>query len=52
MARRTRADPATFATELEIIAVRGFGDMGTYARNRMVWDRFIATNGVVGCDVT
>ena len=39
--RRTGADPAT-ATELEILAVRGFGDMGTCARNRMVRDRFIA----------
>ena len=42
VARRTGADPATFATlELEILAVRGFGDMDTCARNRMVWDRFI-----------
>ena len=40
--RRTGADPATFATELEILLVRGFGDMGTCARNRMVRDRFIA----------
>ena len=40
--RRTGADPATFTTELEILAVRGFGDMGTCARNRMVRDRFIA----------
>ena len=40
--RRTGADPATFATELEILAVRGFGDMGTCARNRMVRDRLIA----------
>ena len=39
---RTGADPATFTTELEILAVRGFRDMGTCARNRMVWDRFIA----------
>ena len=39
---RTGADPATFTTELEILAVRGFGDMGTCARNRMVRDRFIA----------
>ena len=39
--RRTAADPATFAMELEILAVRGFGDMGTCARNRMVRDRFI-----------
>ena len=42
VARRTGADPATFATELEILAVRGFGDMGTCARNQMVWGRFIA----------
>ena len=40
--RRTGADPATFTTELEILVVRGFGDMGTCARNRMVQDRFIA----------
>ena len=38
---RTGVDPATFAMELEILAVRGFGDMGTCARNRMVRDRFI-----------
>ena len=42
VARRTGADPATFATQLDILAVRGFGDMGTCARNRMVQDRFIA----------
>ena len=29
---RAGADPATFATELEILAVRGFGDMGTRTR--------------------
>ena len=40
--RRAGADPATFATELEILAVQGFGDMGTCAWNRMVRDRFIA----------
>ena len=40
--RRTGMDPATFATELEILAVRGFGDMGKCARNRMVRDRLIA----------
>ena len=39
--RRTGADPATFTTESEILAVRGFEDMGTCARNRMVRDRFI-----------
>ena len=30
--RRAGVDPATFATEFEILAVRGFGDMGTRAR--------------------
>ena len=40
--RRSGMDPATFAMELEILAVRGFGDMGTCVRNRMVRDRFIA----------
>ena len=40
--RRTGMDPATFATELDILVVRGFGDMGTCARNRMVRDRLIA----------
>ena len=39
--RRTGMDPATFATELEILAVRGFGDMGKCARNCMVRDKFI-----------
>ena len=39
--RRAGSDPATFATELENLAVRGFGYMGTRARNRMVRDRFI-----------
>ena len=40
--RRAGSDPATFLTELEILAVRGFGDMGTHARNRLVRNRFIA----------
>ena len=40
--RRAGADPTTIAMELEILAVRGFGDMGTRARNQMVRDRFIA----------
>ena len=38
---REGEDPATFASELEILAVRGFGDMGARARTRMVRDRFI-----------
>ena len=31
--RRPGVDPATFATELGILTVRGFGDMGKHARN-------------------
>ena len=39
--RRPGMDPATFATELEILAVRGFGDMGKRARDWMIRDKFI-----------
>ena len=46
--RRTGLDPATFATELEILAVRGFGDMGKCARNWMVRDKFIAAQRSCG----
>ena len=35
-------DPAMFATELGILAVRGFGDMGKRARDSMIRDGFIA----------
>ena len=41
-ASRHPVDPATFATELGILAVRGFGDMGKRARDSMVRDKFIA----------
>ena len=40
--RRPGMDLATFATELGILAVRGFGDMGKRARDSMVRDKFIA----------
>ena len=40
--RRLGVDPATFATELGILAVRGFGDMGKRACDSMIRDRFIA----------
>ena len=40
--RRPGVDPATFATWLGILAVRGFGDMGKRARDSMIRDRFIA----------
>ena len=36
-------DPATFATELEILAVCGFENMGERARDLMVQNKFIAT---------
>ena len=42
VARQDGEDPAAFATELEILAVRGFGDIGPQARNHMVRDRFIS----------
>ena len=41
VSRRDGEDPASFATELEILTVRGFGEVGQKARTRMVWDRFI-----------
>ena len=46
--RRPGMDPATYATELEILAVRGFGDMGKRARNWMIRDRFIAAQRSCG----
>ena len=42
VARREGEDTACFATELEILVVRGFGDIGPQARTRMVRDRFIS----------
>ena len=41
-------DPATFATELEILVVRGFRDMGKCARNWMVRNKFIAAQRSCG----
>ena len=41
MTRREGEDPAMFSLELEILAVRGFVDMGPQAETRMVRDRFI-----------
>ena len=40
--RRPGVDPATFATELGILTVHGFGDMGKRARDSIVRDKFIA----------
>ena len=40
--RTVGEDPAIFATALETLAVKAFGDMGQTARLRLIWDRFIA----------
>ena len=46
--RQTGMGPATSATDLKILAVRGFEDMGKCARNQMVRDRFIAAQRSCG----
>ena len=40
--RTVGEDPAIFATALETLAVKAFGDMGQTARLRLIRDRFIA----------
>ena len=40
--RRPGVDRATFATELGIVAVRGFADMNGKARDLMIRNKFIA----------
>ena len=50
--RNTRTigeDPAIFATTLETLAVKAFGDMGQTARLQLIRDRFIA--GHSNCDL-
>ena len=47
--RTVREDPAIFATSLETLAVKAFGDMGQTARLRLIRDRFIA--GHSNCDL-
>ena len=41
--RRSGVDLAIFATELGILAVRGFDDMGKHARDLMIRNKFIAS---------
>ena len=36
-------DPANFATELGVLAMQGFDNMGERARGLMIWNKFIAT---------
>ena len=40
--RTAGEDPSMFATALETLAVKAFGDMGQTARLRLIRDRFIA----------
>ena len=40
--RRPGLDPATFATELGILAIQGFEEMKEQARDTMIRDKFIA----------
>ena len=47
--RRPGLDPATFATELGILALRGFSDMKEKARDLMVCNKFIAAQQ--SCDL-
>ena len=42
--RRPGLDPATFATELGILAIQGFEDMKEQARDTMIRDKFITFN--------
>ena len=43
--RRPGLDPATFATDLGMLAIQGFGDMEEQARDTMIRDKFIAGQG-------
>ena len=42
--RTVGEDPAIFATALETLGVKAFGDMGQMARIRLIRDRFIASH--------
>ena len=47
--RTVGEDPTIFATALETLAVKAFGDMGQTARLRLIRDRFVA--GHSNCDL-
>ena len=49
MIRTTGEDPANFATALEMLAVKAFGEMGQTAQLRLIRDGFIA--GHKSCDL-
>ena len=40
--RKSGEDPSIFATALETLAIKAFGNMGRTARLRLIRDRFIA----------
>ena len=42
VSRQPGLDPATFATDLGMLAIQGFGDMRKQARDIMIRDKFIA----------
>ena len=43
--RQPGLDPATFATDLGMLAIKGFGDMKEQARDTMIRDKFIDGQG-------
>ena len=43
--RQPGLDPATFATDLGMLAIQGFGDMKEQAQDTMIRDKFIAGQG-------
>ena len=43
--RQPGLDPATFATDLGMLAIQGFGDMKEQARDTMIRDKFIVGQG-------
>ena len=52
--RTSGEDPSIFATALEMLAIKAFGDMGQTARLRIIRDRFVAGHnscefGCFGC---
>ena len=44
--RHPGLDPATFATDLGMLAIQGFGDMKEQARDTMIRDKFIWTGAM------
>ena len=44
-------DPSIFATALETLAVKAFGDMGQTARLRLIRNRFIAGHSCCSCEL-